>query len=100
MTRPQLSIRVNRWANSQPVQLDQQLLAQNDHLANQLNLSHVSLASGAGHDSQIMSQVTRTTMIFVPSINGISHAPQEATHLTDLKAGVDLLTASLHQQAY
>ncbi|KRM31883.1 N-carbamoyl-L-amino-acid hydrolase [Agrilactobacillus composti DSM 18527 = JCM 14202] len=99
-TETDLTIHVSRWANIPPVQLDQQLLAQNANLADQLQLKHLQLASGAGHDSQIMTQVTPTTMIFVPSIQGISHAPQEATATPDLLAGVQLLTASLYRQAY
>jgi len=47
-----------------------------------------------------MAKLTRTTMIFVPSINGISHAPAENTSQEDLLRGVELLAASLHQQAY
>ncbi len=100
LTHTPLTIQVSRWAKIPPVQLDPQLLAQNANLADQLKLSHLTLASGAGHDSQIMTQVTPTTMIFVPSIKGISHAPQEATATPDLLAGVKLLTASLYRQAY
>ncbi|MEE8825533.1 allantoate amidohydrolase [Lentilactobacillus sunkii] len=91
---------VNRWAKSDVTHLDDQLLAANQDIANQLDFSSVQLASGAGHDSQIMAKVTRTTMIFVPSINGISHAPEENTSQEDLLRGVELLTESLHQQAY
>nr|WP_252892963.1 M20/M25/M40 family metallo-hydrolase [Lentilactobacillus otakiensis] len=68
--------------------------------ADKLGFSSTQLASGAGHDSQIMAKVTRTTMIFVPSIDGISHAPEENTGQVDLLHGVELLTESLHQQAY
>lgn len=91
---------VNRWAKSNVTHLDDQLLAANQEIANRLGFSSAQLASGAGHDSQIMAKVTRTTMIFVPSINGISHAPEENTSQEDLLRGVELLTESLHQQAY
>ncbi len=91
---------VNRWAKSDATQLDQAMLARNQTIADHLGFKSSQLASGAGHDSQIMAQMTRTTMIFVPSINGISHAPDENTSQADLERGVTLLTESLHQQAY
>ncbi|MFC6254588.1 hypothetical protein ACFP1H_08310 [Secundilactobacillus hailunensis] len=48
----------------------------------------------------MMNQVTPTTMLFVPSEGGISHAPTELTYPADLKNGIQLLMASLHAQAY
>jgi N-carbamoyl-L-amino-acid hydrolase len=35
------------------------------------------LPSGAGHDAQSMAALTGVAMIFVPSVNGISHSPLE-----------------------
>ncbi|MCH7713677.1 MAG: Zn-dependent hydrolase [Chloroflexi bacterium] len=35
------------------------------------------LPSGAGHDAQAMAAITGVAMIFVPSIDGISHSPLE-----------------------
>ena len=97
---PQITSSADRWAKSDVTLLDRQLLENNQAIANQLGFKSFQLASGAGHDSQIMAKHTRTTMIFVPSINGISHAPAENTSQEDLLRGVELLAASLHQQAY
>ena len=91
---------IERWAHDLPTHLDSQLLAANRKLAQKLGLSQLELASGAGHDSEIMSRVTPTTMIFVPSIGGVSHAPAENTSEADLQAGVALLTASLQNLAF
>ncbi|MGP3641389.1 hydantoinase/carbamoylase family amidase [Lentilactobacillus hilgardii] len=95
-----VSITVNRWVADHPTQLDNGMLTRNKQLAKNLGISYQTLASGAGHDSEIMSKVTKTTMIFVPSIDGISHAPQENTSDTDLHTGVKLLQESLREQAY
>ena len=35
------------------------------------------LPSGAGHDAQAMAAITDVAMVFVPSIDGISHSPLE-----------------------
>lgn len=40
-----------------------------------------------------------TCMIFVPSINGISHNPAERTNINDLAEGVKTLALMLHQLA-
>lgn len=50
---------------------------------------HLPLSSGAGHDAQIVAATAPVGMIFVPSIGGISHAPD-----ADLVAGADALTAT------
>jgi len=51
--------------------------------------------SGAGHDSALLTEVTDVGMIFVPSIEGISHAPEEDTEYEDLKTGCDVLLNAL-----
>lgn len=79
--------------------LSDDLLTQNAALATQMNYSFQTLFSGAGHDSQIMGQFVPTTMIFVPSEAGISHAPTEYTKSADLLMGVSLLANSLFVQA-
>lgn len=50
--------------------------------------------SGAGHDAQMMATVVPTAMIFVPSVNGISHNPAEFTRDEDCIAGANVLLAA------
>lgn len=50
-----------------------------------------TLTSGAGHDAQILAAKTPTAMIFVPSPDGISHAPEESIRGEDLEKGANLL---------
>jgi N-carbamoyl-L-amino-acid hydrolase len=56
-----------------------------------LKLSSVRLPSGAGHDAQMMAQLTPMGMIFVPSIGGISHSPKELTSWQDCANGANVL---------
>lgn len=56
-----------------------------------LGLSTKSMPSGAGHDSQEMTRIAPTGMIFVPSVGGISHAPEEFTSPEDMANGVNVL---------
>lgn len=47
--------------------------------------------SGAVHDAASLAHVTDVGMIFVPSINGRSHVPDELTNYEDIKLGSDIL---------
>ncbi|WP_321396143.1 Zn-dependent hydrolase [Emcibacter sp.] len=57
--------------------------------------SHMLMPSGAGHDAQFMTEITETGLIFVPSVNGVSHAPDEWTHWIDVERGANLLLDTL-----
>lgn len=61
----------------------------------------MTLPSGAGHDAQNFAGLVPTGMIFVPSINGRSHCPEEATDRADLEAGFAVLldVAAAHLRA-
>jgi N-carbamoyl-L-amino-acid hydrolase len=47
--------------------------------------------SGAGHDAQVMARLMPSSMLFVPSIGGISHHWAEDTKDEDLALGVSVL---------
>ena len=49
------------------------------------------IVSGAGHDSVYTSKICPTTMIFVPSREGISHNPREFTSPEDCEIGTQVL---------
>jgi hydantoinase/carbamoylase family amidase len=54
-------------------------------------IKYMKINSGAVHDSAMLSEVTDVGMIFVPSIGGYSHCPEELTKYEDIKLGCDLL---------
>lgn len=56
-----------------------------------LNYSYQHMPSGAGHDAQFFTDITPTGMIFIPSVNGISHAPDEWSHWIDVEKGCNVL---------
>lgn len=51
----------------------------------------VTLVSMAGHDAANMARVTRSAMIFVQSINGKSHCPEEATDIDRIEETVNAM---------
>jgi allantoate deiminase len=53
------------------------------------------LASGAGHDTAIMSKVTPTAMLFIRSPGGISHNPIETVTVEDVAAAIEVFVAFL-----
>ncbi len=59
--------------------------------AEDLGLSYKFMPSGAGHDAQDMTHVAATGMIFVPSVDGISHSPKEYTSPQDMANGANVL---------
>ena len=63
--------------------------------AGRLNLATQRMPSGAGHDAQMMAQLSPMGMIFVPSVRGISHSPLEFTHWDDCARGADVLLGAV-----
>jgi len=56
-----------------------------------LHLNHTQLISYAGHDAQMLGQVTPAGMIFIPSVEGISHSPREFTEWAHVVQGANVL---------
>jgi len=59
--------------------------------ADELGLSFQLMPSGAGHDAQDMVHIAPTGMIFVPSVDGVSHSPKEFTSAEDMANGASVL---------
>src|SRR5207237_2758803 len=55
------------------------------------------MTSGAGHDSQVLTVAANAGMLFVPSIAGRSHCPEEATAAEGVVPGTRLLSTALPQ---
>lgn len=63
--------------------------------AESLDLSHLYMPSGAGHDAQDLATIAPTGMVFVPSVGGISHSPHEFTSAEDMANGASVLLHSI-----
>ena len=57
-----------------------------------LGLSNKQVMTLAGHDSTNMKDIVPTVMLFVPSVDGISHNEHEYTTDEDIVAGLTMLT--------
>jgi N-carbamoyl-L-amino-acid hydrolase len=60
-----------------------------------LGLQSMPLPSNAGHDTVQMAKLGPAGMLFVPSVGGRSHCPEELTAPEHLEAGVAALLATL-----
>ncbi|MBL7877074.1 MAG: hydantoinase/carbamoylase family amidase, partial [Cyclobacteriaceae bacterium] len=60
-----------------------------------LGLTAKFMQSGAGHDTQQMASIAPVAMIFVPSVGGISHSPNEFTKPEDITNGANVLLQTI-----
>jgi N-carbamoyl-L-amino-acid hydrolase len=67
--------------------------------AERLNLPHMDIISGAGHDAKYLAQICPTAMVFIPCKDGISHNEIEAADQTHVAAGCDVLLQAMLEQA-
>ena len=82
------------WSDT-PARLDMEGVKELEEIVQELGFPYKIMDSGAGHDSQNMSRSYPTNMIFVPSVDGISHNSKEYTRPEDLAAGLEVLKAYL-----
>jgi len=68
--------------------------------AKECGVQATEMVSGAGHDAQILAARCKVGMLFVPSIGGRSHCPEEATSPEDLELGIRVLAKALELLAY
>ncbi len=58
-----------------------------ESVSEELEIPNILMASGAGHDANALSTQIPVGMIFVPSIGGKSHCPDETTEWRDIILG-------------
>ncbi|OZF52111.1 Zn-dependent hydrolase [Rhodococcus sp. 14-2470-1a] len=93
VTEVNVSIDTSSLRPSTSYQLEGVELA--EEAAKDLGLSHRRMLTMAGHDSVNLKDIVPTVMLFVPSVDGISHSEKELTRDEDLLAGVKMLTETV-----
>lgn len=86
-----VTIAAERLVRFAPVSFDENIVGMIEAAAEKRGLPARRMTSGAGHDAQMMARICPAAMIFVPSVAGISHNPQEYTREADLIAGANVL---------
>jgi acetylornithine deacetylase/succinyl-diaminopimelate desuccinylase-like protein len=80
-----------------PVPLSDEVVDAIEASAGKVGITARRMNSGAGHDSQNIAEHIKTGMIFVPSVNGVSHSPLEWTEWEDIEKGVRVLTQTIRE---
>ncbi len=78
-----------------PAPTDQRIRRAIDDTAKQLGFTTKLMPSGAGHDAQEIAHIAPVGMIFVPSVDGISHSPREFSKPEDITNGANVLLHTL-----
>ncbi|HEX7300196.1 MAG TPA: M20 family metallo-hydrolase [Solirubrobacteraceae bacterium] len=94
-----LELEVTPIVEDVPVACDERIVEAAEAACRELGLSYRRMTSGAYHDAMIMGRRVPIGMVFVPSVGGISHHPDELTAPDDLDRGVRVLAGTLARLA-
>ncbi len=86
-----LSLEKETMVRFQPVKFEEEIVNTVQAAAEGLNLTTKRMPSGAGHDAQMMAAFCPSTMLFIPSVKGISHNVEEYSHDKDVENGANVL---------
>ena len=92
-----VSITIKTLVDDQPTQLDQEIQKTLTRICEKLDLSSMSLDSGAGHDVMNMAKRWPSGLLFIPCRDGISHHPLEHAKIEDLLKGSRVLAEFLKE---
>ena len=76
--------------NVAPVQMAESIVARQKAICERLGLKYRLMQSGAGHDAMVMAGISQVGLVFVPSLNGRSHCPEEWTDYAQLQKGAEV----------
>jgi len=95
-----LGIEIRTLHERPPVTMDAKVRQVLEDAATEAGPVPLALVSGAGHDAQVLAARCAVGMLFVPSIGGRSHCPEEATDPAHLALGTQVLARALELLAY
>jgi len=95
-----LGIATRTLQEKPPVAMHPDVRALLARAAQECGVQATEMVSGAGHDAQILASRCKVGMLFVPSIGGRSHCPEEATSPEHLEIGTRVLAKALELMAY
>lgn len=83
--------RINYPNPTPPSSMNKENVEKMERICNKLGYSYMILNDGSGHDAMMMTEFTDTNMLYVPSVGGLTHCPEEWTDYEDIKKGADVL---------
>jgi len=88
-------ITIRKIGNDPAAMATPEIQSQIEQAATSLGLKSMRLPSGAGHDAQMMAKLGPMGMIFVPSVDGVSHSAKELSHWSDCANGANVLLQTI-----
>lgn len=86
-----LKFEYNQMSWLEPKYCSKEIMSHIEETTKSFGYSYIHMPSGAGHDAQFFTDVIPTGMIFIPSVGGVSHAPDEWSHWEDIEKGANVL---------
>ena len=86
-----LSVTIEPWHTAPPVPMDPALLRATQEALVDAELPAFTMPSWGGHDAKVLARRMPVGMVFVPSVGGVSHAPDEVTKREDCATAAELL---------
>ncbi|MCM3701935.1 Zn-dependent hydrolase [Paenibacillus macerans] len=81
----------NVLLDQDPAPMDEIIIDSGRKWSAALGYPYELLGSMAGHDATHMASITRSGMLFVPSIGGKSHCPEEESRIEDIEKTANVL---------
>jgi N-carbamoyl-L-amino-acid hydrolase len=92
------SVAVERIRTGKPASMNEKFQGAIERAASVLAGGRsIRMPSGAGHDAQVLATIMPAGMLFVPSIDGISHHWTENTDDTDIIRGAEVFVEACRQ---
>ncbi|MCM3762324.1 Zn-dependent hydrolase [Alkalihalobacillus oceani] len=86
-----VKVTIDWQTEEEPVMMDEMLVKKMATICENQRIPYSFLPSGAGHDSMYMAKRWPTALLFVPSVDGLSHHPDEFTEAGDIVTGIGVM---------
>jgi hydantoinase/carbamoylase family amidase len=88
---------VKNMSSISPTTCSEKVVDALERSAKNRGIPYKRMISGALHDTAVLAGITDAGMLFVPSIHGRSHCPEEYTDIDDIARGCDVLLGALKE---
>lgn len=86
-----LDVALDDWHHAPAVPMDPLVRRATEDALEDAGLPRYTMPSWAGHDAKVLARRLPVGMVFVPSVGGVSHAPDEDTSAADCATAAELL---------
>lgn len=90
-----LTVEIKRVGGMEAATMDEGVIGILEAACQKVGVSHMRLVSYAGHAAQITSHMMPSGMIFIPSVDGVSHNPREFSSWDDVVKGANVLLQAI-----